>query len=324
MCPTCHTTLDMSDSQAARADQELHRAEDRACWTAKQIETALVAQLRAADPRGSVAQGLRPARVVAADRGRARRRARRSPSASGAGAARASPTSRPPRGVRARRGDRAAPRRAAGALRLMGGRLAHLVCRRVRLGRHCRACCRSSRATSLRSRASRPAGSASAARRRRVVVSSLPFIFGFTVVFVVLGAGAAAIGSVLSAEAPHAGRGLRPRRARPRVRRPAARAGARARAGPAHGRAPARVGRAARRRVRRLRRAVHRQRARRGARAREHERHGAEGNRAPRRVRARPRRGVPRRRPRVRARDGSVPLAPRPLHADPGRERPRC
>jgi cytochrome c-type biogenesis protein len=34
---------------------------------------------------------------------------------------------------------------------------------------------------------------------RRVVVSSLPFIFGFTVVFVVLGAGAAAIGSVLSA-----------------------------------------------------------------------------------------------------------------------------
>jgi cytochrome c-type biogenesis protein len=33
---------------------------------------------------------------------------------------------------------------------------------------------------------------------RRVVVSSLPFIAGFTVVFVVLGAGAAAIGSVLS------------------------------------------------------------------------------------------------------------------------------
>ena len=36
---------------------------------------------------------------------------------------------------------------------------------------------------------------------RRVVVSSLPFILGFTVVFVVLGAGAAAIGSVLSAAA---------------------------------------------------------------------------------------------------------------------------
>jgi len=36
---------------------------------------------------------------------------------------------------------------------------------------------------------------------RRVVVASLPFILGFTVVFVVLGAGAAAIGTVLSASA---------------------------------------------------------------------------------------------------------------------------
>lgn len=36
---------------------------------------------------------------------------------------------------------------------------------------------------------------------RRVVVSSIPFILGFTVVFVVLGAGAAAAGSVLSATA---------------------------------------------------------------------------------------------------------------------------
>jgi cytochrome c-type biogenesis protein len=36
---------------------------------------------------------------------------------------------------------------------------------------------------------------------RRVVVSSIPFILGFTVVFVVLGAGAAAVGSVLSASA---------------------------------------------------------------------------------------------------------------------------
>src|SRR5438067_1625478 len=36
---------------------------------------------------------------------------------------------------------------------------------------------------------------------RRVVVASLPFILGFTVVFVVLGAGAAAVGSALSATA---------------------------------------------------------------------------------------------------------------------------
>ena len=36
---------------------------------------------------------------------------------------------------------------------------------------------------------------------RRVVASSLPFVLGFTVVFVVLGAGAAAIGSVVSGNA---------------------------------------------------------------------------------------------------------------------------
>jgi cytochrome c-type biogenesis protein len=36
---------------------------------------------------------------------------------------------------------------------------------------------------------------------RRVVISSLPFIAGFTVVFVVLGAGAAAIGNAISASA---------------------------------------------------------------------------------------------------------------------------
>jgi cytochrome c-type biogenesis protein len=36
---------------------------------------------------------------------------------------------------------------------------------------------------------------------RRVVASSLPFVFGFTVVFVALGAGAAAIGSVVSGNA---------------------------------------------------------------------------------------------------------------------------
>ena len=39
MCPTCHTTLDMSDSQAAVQIKGLIAA----CWTAKQIETALVA-----------------------------------------------------------------------------------------------------------------------------------------------------------------------------------------------------------------------------------------------------------------------------------------
>ena len=52
---------------------------------------------------------------------------------------------------------------------------------------------------------------------RRVVVSSLPFILGFTVVFVVLGAGAAAIGSVALGNGQYAARGLRARRAGPCV-----------------------------------------------------------------------------------------------------------
>ena len=125
---------------------------------------------------------------------------------------------------------------------------------------------------------------------RRVVLASVPFILGFTVVFVVLGAGAAAIGNAVSANAQTeiagfvlvvlglAFVGLLP--VPERILAP----------GLLDRRAPARLGRAARRRVRRVRRAVHRHRARRGARARERHGHGAEGRRAPRRVRARPRR----------------------------------
>ena len=76
MCPTCHTTLDMSDSAAAQQIRMFIAKKIAACWTAQQIETALVAELRPGDPRRAVAQGVRPARVVAADRGRARRRGR--------------------------------------------------------------------------------------------------------------------------------------------------------------------------------------------------------------------------------------------------------
>jgi cytochrome c-type biogenesis protein CcmH len=43
MCPTCHTTLDMSDSQAAVQIKGFIAQKIAACWTAKQIETALVA-----------------------------------------------------------------------------------------------------------------------------------------------------------------------------------------------------------------------------------------------------------------------------------------
>ncbi|HEY2310729.1 MAG TPA: cytochrome c-type biogenesis protein CcmH [Gaiellaceae bacterium] len=43
MCPTCHTTLDMSDSQAALQIKGFIAKKIAACWTAQQIESALVA-----------------------------------------------------------------------------------------------------------------------------------------------------------------------------------------------------------------------------------------------------------------------------------------
>jgi len=43
MCPTCHTTLDMSDSQAAQQIKGFIAKRVAECWTAKQIESALVA-----------------------------------------------------------------------------------------------------------------------------------------------------------------------------------------------------------------------------------------------------------------------------------------
>ena len=43
MCPTCHTTLDMSDSPAAQQIKAFIAQKIAACWTAQQIEAALVA-----------------------------------------------------------------------------------------------------------------------------------------------------------------------------------------------------------------------------------------------------------------------------------------
>ena len=42
MCPTCHTTLDMSDSPAARQIEAFISQKVAACWTAQRIEAALV------------------------------------------------------------------------------------------------------------------------------------------------------------------------------------------------------------------------------------------------------------------------------------------
>jgi cytochrome c-type biogenesis protein CcmH/NrfF len=42
MCPTCHTTLDQSDSDAARRIEHHIQVRIDQCWTAKQIENELV------------------------------------------------------------------------------------------------------------------------------------------------------------------------------------------------------------------------------------------------------------------------------------------
>jgi len=43
MCPTCHTTLDQSDSAAAHQIEVFISQKIAACWTAQRIESALVA-----------------------------------------------------------------------------------------------------------------------------------------------------------------------------------------------------------------------------------------------------------------------------------------
>jgi cytochrome c-type biogenesis protein CcmH len=43
MCPTCHTTLDMSQSPAAQRIRVFITQKIAACWTAQHIESALVA-----------------------------------------------------------------------------------------------------------------------------------------------------------------------------------------------------------------------------------------------------------------------------------------
>jgi cytochrome c-type biogenesis protein CcmH/NrfF len=54
MCPTCHTTLDQSDSAAAHQIEVFISQKIAACWTAQRIEAALVAnygpQILAAPP----------------------------------------------------------------------------------------------------------------------------------------------------------------------------------------------------------------------------------------------------------------------------------
>ena len=295
MCPTCHTTLDQSDSPAAQRDRALHPAcGSTQCATEGADQGG--ARRRTSAPASSPR---RRARASTCSRGGCRSAAsslgarRSSPSASGAGAARAArrraaaddrrSTPRPssgstscwrdstdghaapdrvPRGIRV--GDH--PVRAAararlplGALERRGGPARRA---RARRGASCSRACRSSSASRSSSSSSAPARRRSAApsrrarrRRSRASCSSCS---------------ASRFVGLLPVPERLLAPGLLDRRA------------------------PARLGRAPRRRVRGLRGAVHRHGARRGARARERHGHGAQGRGAPRRVRARPRRRVPR------------------------------
>jgi cytochrome c-type biogenesis protein CcmH/NrfF len=48
MCPTCHTTLDQSDSPAAQRIEAFISQKIAACWTSQRIESALVGTYGAA------------------------------------------------------------------------------------------------------------------------------------------------------------------------------------------------------------------------------------------------------------------------------------
>ena len=151
---------------------------------------------------------------------------------------------------------------------------------------------------------------------RRVVIASIPFIIGFTIVFVAARRGARRRSRASS-------------RSRARPRSPASRSiviglafvglipipDSARRAGAAAAGAAQGLGRAARRRVRRLRGAVHRHRARLDPRARRLERRRRARRRPAARLLARPRRRVRARRGRVRARDARVPLGAHALRA---------
>ena len=90
MCPTCHTTLDQSELGGRAADRGVHLAADRAVRDGAADRVGARRELRSGDSRCAAAQGLRPARVVAADRAACSSARSCSRSASGAGAGGAS------------------------------------------------------------------------------------------------------------------------------------------------------------------------------------------------------------------------------------------
>ena len=269
MCPTCHTTLDQSNSAAAHQIEAFIAVRIARCESEEQIKTELIANwgtvILAAPPRKGfdlLVWWLPLGGIIAR-----RRRSSASAPGAGAGPARHPTTSPSPTRRRSSRIDEL-----AGAIRLMATRLpiaflagfASVITPCVlplvpgylsalsgveggRLGE---------RGTTRSRRAREPAVHPRVHRRlrrpRRRRGSDRQ--------------------RLLAARAD-GDRRLRARRARARVRRAAAGAGARRCARAPVGGAPARIRRTARRCVRRLRGAVHRHRARCRARARERHRH---------------------------------------------------
>ena len=201
MCPTCHTTLDQSDAPAALRIEALISKRIAQCWTADQIRAELVqnfgAGILAAPPRkgfdllawwlpiGAVIAG---AALLAFGVWRWSRSARRR---RGAASRRLGP---------ARSRERAAARRSARTIRVMGARLAvSFVAGFASVITPCVLPLVPGYLSAVSSVEAGRLGERGAARR--VVIASVPFILGFTVVFVLLGAGSAAAVSVLSPNA---------------------------------------------------------------------------------------------------------------------------
>ena len=75
MCPVCNTTLDQSSSPAAQRIKAFISRRIAAGDSKNQIKDQARRRVRAGDPRRAAEEGLRPARLAAPDRGRARRSA---------------------------------------------------------------------------------------------------------------------------------------------------------------------------------------------------------------------------------------------------------
>ena len=264
MCPTCKTTLDQSTAPIAEPHPPVHLRADRRRRHEERDQAQARGSVRAGDSRRAVearASTCSPGCCRSWRSGWARRC---SPGSSGAGRG-GRGAERRRRGRRADRPRARAPaRRRAGALRWLSATLVAFLAGLVSVITPCVLPLVPGYLSAISAVEANRLGEPGVARR--VVVASLPFVLGFTVVFVAARRrGGGARQRARQADADRVRR-LPADRDRARVRRAAALAGACGRHRAARPRA--RLEHPARRRVRGLRRAVHRRRARLDPRAR--------------------------------------------------------